>query len=155
MQRITITIDDDLLETLDAVVRRRSYSSRSDAVRDMIRDSATRQETSSEDAAPCVAVLGYVYDHATRALARRLTQASHDHHDLTVATMHVHLDHESCLEVSMLKGDASAVRGLADVLTAQRGVRHANLHVVPVRTSDAVHDHGSDVAARSHRHVHA
>ena len=152
MQRITITIDDHLLETLDAVVRRRNYASRSDAVRDMIRDSATRQ-ASSEDAAPCIAVLGYVYDHATRALARRLTQTSHDHHDLTVAAMHVHLDHGSCLEVSVLKGHRSALCGLADVLTAQRGVRHANLHIVPVRTSVATHDHGSGAAA--HPHVHA
>ncbi|HEX4261963.1 MAG TPA: nickel-responsive transcriptional regulator NikR [Acetobacteraceae bacterium] len=152
MQRITITIDDSLLETLDAVVQRRGYSSRSDAVRDIIRDAATK-EASSMDAVPCVAVLGYVYDHETRALAQRLTQALHDHHDLAVAGMHVHLDHESCLEVSVLKGSAAAVRGLADVLTAQRGVRHANLHMVPVRVSNARHDHGSGVA--THSHVHA
>ena len=151
MQRITITIDDNLLETLDAVVQRRGYSSRSDAVRDMIRDAATRE--ASEDMASCIAVLGYVYDHATRALAQRLTRASHDHHDVTVAGMHVHLDHDSCLEVSVLKGDPSAVRGLADALTAQRGVRHANLHIVPVRTSNATHDHGAGVTL--HPHVHA
>ena len=152
MQRITITIDETLLETLDAVVRRRGYDSRSEAVRDMIRDTATQQAASGE-AAPCVAVLGYVYDHETRALAQRLTQALHDHHDLTVAGMHVHLDHESCLDVSVLKGSMSAVRGLADVLTAQRGVRHANLHVIPVRVSNTRHDHGWGAA--KHPHVHA
>lgn len=152
MERITITIDDGLLATLDAVVRRRGYSSRSDAVRDMIRDAATR-DASSMDTAPCIAVLGYVYDHKTRALAQRLTRTLHDHHDLTIAGLHVHLDHESCLDVSVLKGSVSAVRGLADVLTAQRGVRHANLHVVPVRVSNARHDHGSGAA--KHPHVHA
>lgn len=104
------------------------------------------------DTTPCVAVLGYIYDHETRALAQRLTHALHDHHDLTVAGMHVHLDHESCLEVSVLKGSASAVRGLADVLTAQRGVRHASLHVIPVRVSNARHDHGSGAAV--HPHIH-
>jgi CopG family transcriptional regulator, nickel-responsive regulator len=152
MQRITITIDEGLLETLDAVVQRRGYASRSEAVRDMIRDMAT-QEAASADAAPCIAVLSYIYDHETRALAQRLTHALHDHHDLTVAGMHVHLDHESCLEVSVLKGITSAVDGLADVLTAQRGVRHANLHIVPVRVSHARHYHGSGAA--NHQHVHA
>jgi CopG family nickel-responsive transcriptional regulator len=152
MQRITITIEDSLLETLDAVVRQRGYDSRSEAVRDMIRATAT-QDAASGEAGACVAVLGYVYDHQTRALAQRLTQALHDRHDLTVAGMHVHLDHESCLDVSVLKGSIAAVRGLADVLTAQRGVRHANLHIVPARVSQAGHDHGSGPA--EHPHVHA
>ena len=150
MQRITITIDDSLLEVLDAAVERHGYASRSEAVRDMIRDTA-RQDAALADASPCVAVLAYVYDHETRALAQRLTQSLHDHHDLTVAGMHVHLDHESCLDVSVLKGKASAVRGLADTLTAQRGVRYANLHLVPVRVSKARHEHG----AGKHTHVHA
>lgn len=153
MQRITITIDDTLLETLDAVVRRRGYASRSEAVRDMVRDNATHAATASGDTAPCVAVLGYVYDHETRSLAQRLNHTLHDHHDLTVADMHVHLDHETCLEVSVLKGRTSAVRELADVLTAQRGVRHANLHMVPVRISHARHDHGS--GATRHLHLRA
>lgn len=152
MQRITITIDETLLETLDDVVQRRGYASRSEAVRDMIRATAT-QAAASADAAPCVAVLGYIYDHGTRALAQRLNHALHDHHDLTVADMHVHLDHETCLEVSVLKGRTSAVRGLADLLTAQRGVRHANLHIVPARVTNARHDHGSGAA--SHPHLHA
>src|SRR5271165_2976770 len=98
MQRITITIDDGLLDTLDAAVRRHGYASRSEAVRDMVRDTA-RRDAALAGAAPCVAVLAYVYDHQTRALAQRLTQSLHDHHDLTVAGMHVHLDHKSCLDV--------------------------------------------------------
>jgi CopG family nickel-responsive transcriptional regulator len=152
MQRFTITIEEDLLGTIDAVMRRRGYSSRSEAVRDLIREAAA-QEIVLADETPCVAVLGYVYDHATRALAQRLTRTAHDHHDLSVAGMHVHLDHESCLEVSVLRGPASAVRGLADALTAQRGVRHANLHVVPAELSDDRHRHGGRETA--HRHVHA
>ncbi len=152
MQRITITIDEDLLETVDAVMQRRGYASRLEAVRDMIRDAAA-QEAALSDQTPCVAVVDYVYDHETRALAQRLTRTFHDHHDLSVAGMHVHLDHESCLEVSVLRGSISAVRGLADVLTAQRGVRHANLHVVPAEVSTSRHGHGERVTR--HQHVHA
>jgi CopG family nickel-responsive transcriptional regulator len=86
-------------------------------------------------------------------LAQRLTRTLHDHHDLSVAGMHVHLDHESCLEISVLRGSVSAVRNLADELTAQRGVRHANLHVVPVQMSDQRHSHGE--RAIDHPHIHA
>lgn len=150
MQRITITIEDSLLETLDEAVRRHGYASRSEAVRDMIRDS-TRQTAAVDGAAPSLAVLAYVYDHETRALAQRLTQSLHDHHDLTVAGMHVHLDHESCLDISVLKGSTSAVRELSDSLTSQRGVRHANLHMVPLRVSKKRHNHG----AGKHAHIHA
>lgn len=152
MQRITITIDEDLLGTIDSIMQRRGYSSRSEALRDMVRNEAAR-EPGLPDNAPCVAALGYVYDHETRALAQRLTRAAHDHHDLSVASLHVHLDHESCMEISILKGTVAAVRGLADELTAQRGVRHANLHLVPARMSDSRHGHGERVT--THRHVHA
>jgi CopG family nickel-responsive transcriptional regulator len=152
MNRITITIEDDLLATVDAVMRRRRYASRSEALRDLIREAAAR-EIASADATPCLAVLSYVYDHATRALAQRLAHAFHGHHDLSVASMHVHLDHESCLEVSVLKGTAGAVHRLADALTAQRGVRHANLHVVPAQVANARHDHGAGAAV--HQHIHA
>jgi len=152
MQRITITIEDDLLDTVDAVVRRRSYGSRSEAIRDMIRAAAT-DDAVTADSTPCVAVLDYVYDHETRDLAQRLTQTLHNHHDLSVAGLHVHLDHDTCLEVSVLRGPAGAVRGLADILTAQRGVRHARLHLVPARVSQDCHDHGSGPITHSHIRV--
>jgi CopG family nickel-responsive transcriptional regulator len=152
MQRITITIEDDLLHLVDEAVRRQRYSNRSEAVRDMIRSVAAR-EAAAQSATPCLALLGYVYDHETRALAQRLAQTLHDNHDLTVASMHVHLDHRSCLEVSILKGTSAAVHDLTGALTAQRGVRHVNLHVVPVETSEARHDHGSGSAPHSHIHA--
>jgi CopG family nickel-responsive transcriptional regulator len=152
MQRFTITIDDDLLGVVDAVMASKGYTSRSEAVRDMIRDAAAR-DIAMADHTPCVAVLGYVYDHETRALAQRLTQTFHDHHDLSVAGMHVHLDHDTCLEVSVLRGPVAAVRGLADTLTAQRGVRHANLHIVPAATEDGHHSHGG--RDTTHPHLHA
>ena len=152
MQRVTITIDDPLLQVLDAFIQQRGYASRSEAMRNMIRETAT-QQAAATDKASCVAVLGFIYDHETRALAQRLIQSSHDRHDLIVASMHVHLDHASCLEVSVLKGEVAAVRVLGDELTAQRGVRHANLHLVPVSISKQRYSHGSDTAR--HDHVHA
>jgi CopG family nickel-responsive transcriptional regulator len=152
MQRITITIDDELLKTVDALMQRRGYASRSEAVRDMIRDVAAR-ETIASGKTLCMAVLGYVFDYETRALARRLTRTLHEHHDVVVSAMRVPIDHESALEVSVLKGPLAAVRALADAVTVERGVRHASVHLVPVQESRTRHDHGT--GTEPHAHVHA
>jgi CopG family nickel-responsive transcriptional regulator len=79
----------------------------------------------------CVAALVYVYDHERRDLPNRLAHEFHDHHDLAVSTLHVHLDAKSCLEVAILKGAAGAVRHMAHHVTAERGVRHGQLVVLP------------------------
>jgi CopG family nickel-responsive transcriptional regulator len=141
MERITITIDDDLLTEVDRMVVSRGYTSRSEAIREMIRETA-KQEHLSDGAAPCVATLTYVYNHALRDLPRRLVDTQHAHHDLSVATTHVHVGHEDCLEVAILRGPAEAVRHHADELTAQRGVRHAHLHIIPISEdkSNLTHD---------------
>jgi len=152
MQRITITIDDDLLAALDALMERRGYESRSEALREVLR-TQLREERAEDAAAPCIAALSCVYDHATRDLARRMADTMHEHHDLTVSTLHVHLDHDSCLEVSLLRGPIAAVRRLADALTAQRGVRHSNLHLVPAEVLVEPHDHGGGGSPHEHIRV--
>jgi len=151
MQRITITIDDDLLAAVDRLMARRGYTNRSEAFRDIVRD-LTDREGSADPAAPCIATLSYVYDHHTRNLAGRLIHTQHDHHDLSVASLHVHLDHDACLEVAVLRGAAGAVSGLADALATQRGVRHARLHTIPVTISP---QHRHEPGSETHRHLHA
>jgi CopG family nickel-responsive transcriptional regulator len=153
MQRITLSVDDDLAAALDRHMRQRRYASRSEALRDILRDVQARQQLDEEGSGFCVATLAYVYDHETRDLARRLTEAQHKHHDLQVATLHVHLDHESCLEVSVLRGPAKAVRALADNTVSQRGVRHGHLHLVPAESARGRHSHGG--GPHEHEHIHA
>jgi CopG family nickel-responsive transcriptional regulator len=152
MQRITITIDEDLLGIVDALVARKGYASRSEAIRDLVRAETDRAATLAE-ATPCIATLSYIYDHAARDLARRLTGAHHAQHDLGVASLHVHLDHDACLEVAVLRGAAGAVRRFADAVTSERGVRHHALHLVPARMEEERHDHGG--GAHRHGHIHA
>jgi CopG family transcriptional regulator, nickel-responsive regulator len=152
MQRITITIDDDLLAAVDGLMAQRGYASRSEAVRDLLRATVDRDAAAHAET-PCVATLSYVFDHETRALAQRLMHAQHDRHDLTVASLHVHLDHDACLEVAVLRGASGEVAGFADALTTQRGVRHASLHMVPVTISETRHRHGA--ADASHTHLSA
>jgi CopG family nickel-responsive transcriptional regulator len=149
MERITITIDDDLLASIDGLIEKRGYPSRSEAIRELIRDAATREHL-SQGHAPCVAALSYVYDHAARDLSQRLVNAQHDHHDLSIATTHVHFDHEHCLEVAILRGTSGAIQKLADNLTAQRGVRHASLNIIPLKSAGKPHRHGPGGAPHTH-----
>src|SRR3974390_2974200 len=140
MERFTISLDDELARDFDAFIASRGYENRSEAVRDLIR---ARLETEGQ-AGPggyCVASLSYVYNHHARELTEWLAGHQHAHHDLTVASLHVHLDHENCLESVILQGPAGAVRDLAGRLTAEPGVRHGALNVVSVEQAE--------------RHVHA
>jgi CopG family nickel-responsive transcriptional regulator len=151
MERITITIDDDLLATVDSLVQKRGYPSRSEAIRELIRQAAS-QDHAQAGQAPCVAALSYVFDHSTRELSQRLVSAQHDHHDLGIATTHVHVDHQFCLEVAILKGPITAIQSFADSLTAQRGVRHANLHIIPLKPP-ATHQHAPGTPRHTHHGV--
>ena len=152
MQRITITIDDDLLEVVDALTRERGYDSRSEAFRDIVREVANREQAKTSNAS-CIAMLGYVFDYATRDLAQRLTRLQHEHHDLFAANLRVPLDHTSCLEVSALRGPAQSVQHVADEISTQRGVRHASLHVIPVKVSGKPHSH--EDGSPPHQHIQA
>ena len=150
MQRITVTIDDELLEAVDKMIARRGYQNRSEAIRDLTRAGMAELDERSPTDQQGVAALVYVYDHEGRALAKRLTRAFHDHHDLSLATMHVHLDHESCLEVAVLRGVMNDVRHFAAHVISERGVRHGKLVAVPVEVEAASHAHGG----RGHPHLH-
>jgi CopG family transcriptional regulator, nickel-responsive regulator len=150
MQRLTVTIDDELLAAIDKVSARNGYQNRSEAIRDLARSGMAELEKYSPADRPGVAALIYVYDHGARELAKRLTRAFHDHHDLSLATMHVHLDHESCLEVAVLRGMMREIRDFAGRVVAERGVRHGKLVVVPVEMEAARHAH----SGRGRRHLH-
>lgn len=91
-----------------------------------------------------MAALVYVYDHAARDLSRRLTENYHHHHDLSLATMHLHLDEDSCMEVTALRGTSAEVQHFADHIIAERGVRYGRVVTIPTagaRKSGAAHGH--------------
>ena len=154
MQRITITIDDDLAHEIDKRARSRGYQNRSEAVRDLVRAgiAQTRLESGGHGASNCVAALTYVYDQGTRDLPKRLGNAFRDHHDLSIATTRVALDHDSCLEVALLRGSIAQVEGFAQRIIAERGVRHGRVAVIPAEIDNERHAHGHG-HARVHQHV--
>jgi len=131
MQRVTISLDDDLLEAIDRLSAARGYTSRSESIRDIVRDHIAKERTDLDPQSHCVATLAYVFEHEKRDLARRLTVDHHSHHDISVSTLHVHLDSHDCLEVNVMKGHVGEVREFADTITTQRGVRSSSLHIIP------------------------
>lgn len=132
MQRVTMALDDALLEEIDRVMVERGYQNRSEAIRDMVRAGLNQTALHARGDATCVGVLSYVYDHGARELAKRLTSSHHDHHDLTVSSLHVHLDYDHCLEVSILKGKVGEIQHFSEHVIAQRSVRHGDLSVIPL-----------------------
>ncbi|MEI9929947.1 MAG: nickel-responsive transcriptional regulator NikR [Rhizomicrobium sp.] len=154
MQRITIAIDDALAAEIDALIETRGYQNRSEALRDLARNGLRQiQEDREEGNESCIAALMYVYDHDARDLSKRLTRIFHDHHDLSVAAMHVHLDHGACLELNVLRGSADAVKHLGDHVIAERGVRYGRTFTVPAEISDGRGKRQS--AGHGHGHSHA
>jgi CopG family nickel-responsive transcriptional regulator len=132
MQRVTITLDDDLLTEIDRVAKARGYQNRSEAIRDLARAGLQQGEDPVDEQRPCVAALVYVYDHAARDLSRRLVKTFHDHNELSLASMHVHLDHDNCMEVNILKGKGGEIQHFAEHIIAERGVRHGHVVRLPV-----------------------
>ena len=153
MERVTITLEEDLLAEIDRVMAVRGYQNRSEAIRDLARAGLRQMAEDRGEAGNCVAALVYVYDHESRELSKRLTHLFHDHHDLSLSAMHVHLDHGSCMEVAVLKGEAREVRHLADHVIAERGVQHGRLVMVPVDEETGKHAHAGEPAHR-HSHLH-
>lgn len=130
MQRVTVSLDEEVATAFDALAREQGYASRSEAVRDLVRRAVDDRRLAEAGDRACVANLSYVYDHHVRALAQRLTALAHDRHELIVATTHVHLDHDTCLESVILRGPVAAVRAFADGVRAERGVKFGELNLV-------------------------
>jgi CopG family nickel-responsive transcriptional regulator len=154
VERITISLDEDLAREFDALIARRGYRNRSEAVRDLLRGELEASRPGEAGSGYCVANLSYVYNHHERDLSERLTELQHGHHDLTVASLHAHLDHDNCLESVILRGPSGEVRAFADALTAERGVRHGALNLVAVDVDRGRHDHGYRPVGRPVAHLH-
>lgn len=126
--RFSVSLPQELLSELDVMVSEKGYSNRSLAIADMVRANLVehRQGRGSEEIAGTITLL---YDHHKRHLQALLTDMQHDHTDVVVSTLHVHLDHDNCLEVLVVRGAAEVVQNLADTLIGAKGVKHGNLTV--------------------------
>jgi len=126
LSRIGVAIDGDLLDKFDRLIAQRGYTNRSEAFRDLIREELVEKAWESPDS-QVVGTVTLVYDHHVRLLNEKLTGIQHDFHRSILSTLHVHLDHDNCLEVLVLRGKASEVRKVADALISTKGVKHGRL----------------------------
>ena len=129
--RFGVSLDADLLDKFDALCDRQGCPSRSEALRDIIRDTLV-QDSLRSDTADAAGVLTLVYDHHVRDLSRKLNERQHDDYNVVVASLHVHLDHHHCLEILVLKGQAGQLRSLADQLRSIRGVKHGTFSITAI-----------------------
>jgi CopG family nickel-responsive transcriptional regulator len=125
--RTGISLDRELLKRFDRAIAKKGYGSRSEAIRDLVRDHAVASDLAADRV--IVGTLTLVYDHHQPGLSERLIQAQHQYHGRVLAVTHVHLDHHNCLEVIIVKGRGSEVQRLADQLLSLRGVKHGKLVV--------------------------
>lgn len=123
--RTGISLDAELLARFDRTIAKKGYGSRSEAIRDLVRELAVATDVAQDKVV--VATLTVVYDHHQPKLSERLIEAQHDCQGKVLATMHVHLDHRNCLEVIIVKGRGAEVQELADQILSLRGVKHGKL----------------------------
>jgi len=128
LSRIGVAIDSDLLEKFDRLIAQRGYTNRSEAFRDLIRDELV-ERTWELPESHVVGTITLVYNHHVRLLNEKLTGIQHDYHRSILSTLHVHLDHNNCLEVVVVKGKSADVRKVADVLISTKGVKHGRLTI--------------------------
>lgn len=128
LSRIGVAIDSALLKKFDDLIASRGYTNRSEAFRDLIRDELIEQAWQAPDS-QVVGTLTLVYNHHVRMLSDKLTDLQHQFIHLIQSTLHVHLDHDNCLEVLIIRGKASDVKSIADVLVATKGVKHGRLTI--------------------------
>ena len=150
MRRITMTLDDALVEAVDAVAQGRGYAGRSEAMRDLIRRGLAEERRQVAPGLDCVATLTFVAQTGVRDLGRRLAEMPQERHDLVVAQMQVPLDHETTLHTLVLRGRAEAIQALADALATQRGIRHDTLGLIPARIELCQHHHGGVTSTHTH-----
>lgn len=124
--RFGISLEDSLLERFDSLIDKKGYPSRSEAIRDLIRDALVMEDWKA-DTSEAVGTITIVYNHEKRELADLLTDLQHEHYNSIISAMHIHLDEHNCLEVIVVKGKTKDIKSIADRLIATKGVKHGKL----------------------------
>lgn len=123
--RFGISLDKELLDKFDRLIKGKNYSNRSEAFRDLIRQELVKKEW--QEGHEVAGAINLIYDHHKRELLNKITDIQHDFQKLIISTQHIHLDHNNCLEIIAVKGSPKEVQRLSDTLISIKGVKHGNL----------------------------
>ncbi len=127
LMRIGVSLPDKLLGKFDEIILQRGYSSRSEGIRDAIRNYIVNYEWMSDVKGDRIGVITIVYAHSQKGLEDNLTEVQHEFGGIIQSSLHVHLDHDNCLEVVVLRGEGQDVRKAAESMMALKGVKHVKL----------------------------
>lgn len=138
--RFGVSMPEDLMDRFDRMIGNQGYESRSEAIRDLVRKAILESDhgTPEQNAAGTIVL---VYDHHVNGLALTLTELQHDYHHDIISTMHIHLNHDQCLEVIVVRGQVARLRELTNRIKVQKGVFYAELSVTYVDTQGHGHHH--------------
>lgn len=137
IERIGVSLEADLLRQFDRLIEEKGYASRSEAIRDLIRDALVQRDWSDERGREeRVAVVTLVYDHDSSSLAQKLAHIQHENHRAVVSALHVHMDEHNCLEVLVLRGRGREVVAMGEGLVSTKGVKYGK--VVPATTGQGL-----------------
>ena len=125
--RFGVSLEKELLEKFDKLSKEKQYPNRSEAIRDLIREELVKKEwVEGKEVAGAITL---VFDHHKRELMNTLTDIQHDFYQLIISSQHVHLDHDNCLEIIVVRGKPRGVKELADKLRATKGVKYGSLSI--------------------------
>jgi len=129
LERIGVSLDKDLLVDFDKLIVRQGYQSRSEAIRDLVRQQLS-QERLTDPQAEAVAAVFLVYDHHAANLAEKLIGIQHSHLLQAISSLHVHLDHHDCLEIIVLRGQVSEIHRVGENILSMKGVKLGRINLV-------------------------
>lgn len=151
--RFGVSIEDGLLENFDRHIAEQGYTTRSEALRDLIRDALIGSRLDKQqESLQVIGSLTLVYDHHARDLAEQMAEVQHSHHEMVVSVLHVHVSHDDCMEVIVLRGQHLEVRAMANALLSLKGVKHGKLFVT--LPTQGISQHASATHAHHHSHDH-
>jgi CopG family transcriptional regulator, nickel-responsive regulator len=134
LMRIGVSLPDNLLDRFDEIIQKRGYSSRSEGVRDAIRNYIIHYEWMNEVEGERIGIITLIYDHDQRGLVNNLTELQHTYTGMIRSSVHVHLDHDNCLEIIMIQGEGKMVKEIAEKMMALKGVKHVKLSTLSPNT---------------------
>ena len=131
VERVGISFEPELLESFDHLIKTKGYTNRSEAIRDLVRKALVEEQV-RVGTGEVIGTLTYIYNHHEGDVNRRLMNLQHDHHTEILFTSHVHMSHEMCLEVLIVKGKTGNVTRLTDNIKAIKGVKHGEMVITKV-----------------------
>ena len=136
--RIGVSLEPELLREFDEVIMKKGYVSRSEAIRDLVRDALAENEWKNPDQY-MVGIIMMIYEHAVGSVKEKLMNIQHDHGQSISTTIHVHLDHDRCMEILLVSGTLGDLKKLTDEITAVKGVLRGKLTMVSPATGNMHH----------------